>query len=66
MYSFRINANAFLYHMVRNIIGCLFLICDKNNDFKIMDFKNDFIYNKNMLRFKPVCPKGLYLKKILY
>ena len=65
-YSFKIIANGFLYHMVRNIMGCFFLICGNNNQIKIKDFKNDFIYNKNVLKFKPVCPNGLYLTEIIY
>ncbi|AWD32338.1 tRNA pseudouridine synthase A [Candidatus Kinetoplastibacterium sorsogonicusi] len=61
---FNIKGNAFLYHMVRNIIGALLQVAsDKKNEDWFINLIND-PYNK-----KPICtfsPYGLYLSSIIY
>lgn len=58
-----ITANSFLYHMVRNIVGCLILIgLEKKNKMWIFDL----LSKKNKKFHVTAPPYGLYLTSVVY
>ncbi len=61
-----IEGNAFLYRMIRNIIGSIFTLSSSKNKISIIDFKKLLIQNKRIFNFKPAPSAGLYLNKIWY
>lgn len=61
---FEITANAFLYHMVRNVVGALIYI--GNHKLTINGFK-ELLSDKNRLKAPPTfMADGLYLTKVEY
>ena len=59
-----ITANAFLYHMVRNIVGSLLLVGDGSKSY---DWLKQVLDGKNRsYAAKTIAPCGLYLYKIHY
>ncbi len=62
---FDFKANSFLYHMVRNIVGCLILVGIKKYSF---DWIKDLLLLKNRVDCKvnTVKPDGLYLFGVYY
>ena len=61
-----IKGNAFLYRMIRNIMGSIFLILDKNNILTPIDFNQTIEQKRRVFDYKPADPQGLYLNKIFY
>ncbi len=61
-----IEGNAFLYRMIRNIIGSIFMILASKNKLSIIDFKELLLQKKRIFNFKPAPYAGLYLNKIWY
>ena len=66
IYNVCIRGNAFLYRMIRNIIGSIFQILDPKNSLKESDFQNLVINKSRSFNFKPANPNGLYLTKVNY
>lgn len=61
---FTLHANAFLHHMVRNIVGTLIVA---GNGSQAPDWVADVLHGKNRNRAAPTfMPDGLYLAKIDY
>ena len=65
LYRIEIVGNAFLYRMVRNIVGCFFEMERPNSKFNLNTFKEAF-KSKNKLQYKPAAANGLILNKIMY
>ncbi len=61
-----IEGNAFLYRMIRNIMGAIFEVLKNPNKLQPNDFKNLIVQNKRIFNFKPAPAAGLYLNKIWY
>lgn len=66
IYNVKIKGNAFLYKMVRNIIGSILLIQNPSNIYKIKSFEDMFFKNIKIFNFKPAEPNGLYLTNVQY
>lgn len=61
---FEFTANAFLYHMVRNLVGALLYV--GNNKLTLSEF-SDIINQKNRVAAPPTfMPDGLYLHSVKY
>ena len=65
LYRIEIVGNAFLYRMVRNIVGCFFEMERPNSKYNLNTFKKAFINNEK-LQYKPAAANGLILNKIMY
>lgn len=64
LFRFEFTANAFLYHMVRNLVGALVYI--GNGKLSIAQFR-DIINHKNRVAAPPTfMPDGLYLHSVAY
>ena len=61
-----IEGNAFLYRMIRNIMGAIFEVLNNSNKLQPNDFNNLIVQNKRIFNFKPAPAAGLYLNKIWY
>ena len=61
-----IQGNAFLYRMVRNIIGAIYMIASGKNNLSQDEFKELLLQKKRIFNFKPAPSSGLYLNKIWY
>ncbi len=61
-----IKGNAFLYRMIRNIMGSIFLILDKNNILTPINFNQTIEQKRRVFDYKPADPQGLFLNKIFY
>ena len=62
--EFVINGDGFLYHMVRNIVGCLVRVGE--NKISVDNFK-DILESKNRAKAGAMAPAcGLYLEKVNY
>lgn len=61
---FDLQANAFLHHMVRNIVGSLLLVGNKERD--IDWFKEVFAAKNREVAGPTAFPDGLYLVKVTY
>lgn len=66
IYKITIVGNAFLYQMIRNIIGALLTVLSPSNNLSHVDFKELLVENKRVFNFRPAPPEGLYLNKIIY
>ena len=61
---FRIRGNAFLHHMVRNLVGCFLMIGAEKQP---ADWMSEVLAGKNRNKAAPTfSPDGLYLSKIAY
>ncbi len=65
IYNVKIIGNAFLYRMVRNIIGCLFEILNPKSNLNLERFIHNFEKRKKVI-YKPANARGLHLNKIYY
>ena len=62
--SFEVTANAFLHHMVRNIVGCLVYVGKGKHPPQWM---KEVLESRNRSRAAPTfAPDGLYLRRIAY
>jgi tRNA pseudouridine38-40 synthase len=64
LFCFEFTANAFLYHMIRNIVGALIYV--GNGKLSVEGF-HELILSKNRVKAPPTfMPDGLYLSHVMY
>ncbi len=66
IYNINFEANAYLYRMIRNIIGCMLIVLNPNNSITLPNFIKSFKEKKRLFNYTPAPSKGLYLKEICY